>query len=89
MLLLKNPQFLPNHYKIWSNYGTHECQCIQISNGEASNFGYFIKNDFYCNSQSFRDCPEGPFNWKLLLIGVVSAKEIRKKVPDLQVGGPV
>ena len=23
MLLLKNPQFLPNHYKTWSKQGTH------------------------------------------------------------------
>ena len=37
-------------------------------NGEVWNFGYFIKNDFYCNSQSFRDFPEAPFNWKLFKI---------------------
>ena len=55
--------------------------------GEVWNIGYFIKNDFYCNSQSFRDCPEAPFNWKLLLIGIVSAKGIWKKVSNLQVGG--
>ena len=37
------------------------------------NFGYFIKNYFYCNSQSFRDCSEAPFlNWKMLLIGIIT-----------------
>ena len=41
-----------------------------------SNFGYYFENDFYCNSQSFRVSPEAPFNWKLLLIGIVSAKGI-------------
>ena len=53
-----------------------------------SNFGYFIKNDFYCNNQSFRDSSEAPFNWKLLLIGIISAKGIWKKFPILKVGGP-
>ena len=43
-----------------------------------SNFGYFIKNDFYCDNQSFRDCSEAPFKWKLLLIGTISAKGIWK-----------
>ena len=50
-------------------------------------FGYYNENDFYCNSQSFRVCPEVPFNWNLLLIGILSAKGIWKNVPILQVGG--
>ena len=31
--------------------------------------------------------PEAPFNWKMLPIGIVSAKGIWKKVSILQVGG--
>ena len=38
-----------------------------------SNFGYNIENDFHCNDQ-------------MLIIGIVSAKGIRKNVPVLQVG---
>ena len=54
-----------------------------------SNFGYYIENDFYCNTQSLGVCPKALFNWKLLLIGIVSAaKGIWKNVPILQVGGP-
>ena len=45
-------------------------------------------NDFYCNTQSLGVSPEALFNWKLLLIGIVSAKGIWKHVPILQVGGP-
>ena len=30
--------------------------------------------------------PEAPFNWKLLLIGTVSAKGIWKNIPILQEG---
>ena len=57
-------------------------------NGEVSNFGYFIQNDFYCNIQSFRDCPETKFNCKLLLIGINSAKGIFKNVSIRKVGVP-
>ena len=52
-----------------------------------SNFGYYIENDFHCYSQSLKVSPEAPFYWKLLIIGKVSAKGIRKNVPGLQVGG--
>ena len=51
-----------------------------------SNFGYYIENDFYCNIQIFRVSPEAPFNWNLLLIGILSAKGIWK-ILILQVGG--
>ena len=40
------------------------------------------------SSQSFRDSSEAPFNWKLLLIGVDTAKGIFLKFPNLQVGEP-
>ena len=52
-----------------------------------SNFGYYIENDFHCNSQSLKVSPEAPFNWKLLIFGIVSAKRIRKILPVLQVCG--
>ena len=35
-----------------------------------------IKNNFYFNNQSLRVSPEAPFNWNLLLIGILSAKGI-------------
>ena len=37
--------------------------------------------------QSLRVCHEAPFYWKLLKIGSVSVRDIRKSVPNLQVGG--
>ena len=42
------------------------------------NFGYYNENDFYVygNTQSLGVYTEAPFNWKLLLIGIVSAKGI-------------
>ena len=57
-------------------------------NGKSFNFGYFVQDDFYCNSQSFRDCPEAPINWILLLMGIVGAKRVGKYVPILLVFGP-
>ena len=55
-----------------------------------SNFGYYIENDFHSNSQSLKvSSPETPLNWKLLIIGIVSAKGIRKNVADIQEGGSV
>ena len=56
-------------------------------NGEVWNFGYFIKNDFYCNSQSFRLRHLAPFDWKFLQIGTLRAKDLRKNVSILQKGG--
>ena len=53
-----------------------------------SNFRYYNEDEFYCNTQSLAVSPDAPFDWKLLLIGIVSAKGIWKKVPILQVGGP-
>ena len=52
-----------------------------------SNFGYYIENDLHCYIQSLKVSPETPFYWKLLIIGIVSAKRIRKILPVLQVGG--
>ena len=50
------------------------------------NFGYNNKSHFQCNTQSLKVFLEAPFNWKLLLIGIVSAKGIWKNVPILQEG---
>ena len=47
------------------------------------NFGYYNKGHFHCNAQSLGVYPEAPFNWKLLLIGIVIAKGIWKKHPHL------
>ena len=56
-------------------------------NGEEWIFVYFTKIDFFCCNQSFRDCPEAPFNWKLFKIGIRSAKDIREDVPTFLVWG--
>ena len=53
-----------------------------------SNFDHYNESHFRYYTQSLKVSPEAPFNWKLLIIGIVSAKGIRKNVPDLQVGGP-
>ena len=52
------------------------------------NFRYYNEDEFYCNTQRLAVSPDAPFDCKLLLIGIVSAKGIFKKVPILQVGGP-
>ena len=52
------------------------------------NLRYYNEDEFYFNTQSLVVSPDAPFDWKLLLIGIVSAKGIWKKVPILQVGGP-
>ena len=39
-----------------------------------SNFRYYNEDEFYCNTQSLAVSPDAPFNWKLLQIGIVSAK---------------
>ena len=51
------------------------------------NFRYYNEDEFYCNTQSLAVSPDAPFDWKLLLIGIVSAKGIWKKASILQVGG--
>ena len=44
---------------------------------KSQTLGTSLKMTFIvANSQSFRDCPEAPFNWKLFLIVIVSAKGI-------------
>ena len=55
-----------------------------------SKFGYYkyMKMTFIVNTQSLEVSPEAPFNWKLLLTGIVSSKGIWKNVPILQVGWP-
>ena len=50
--------------------------------------GQLLLKAHIIRSQNLSASPEAPFNWKLLLIGIVSAKGIWKKVPILQVGGP-
>ena len=54
-----------------------------------SNFDYYNKSPFQCNAQSLKVFLEAPFNWKLLLFGIVSAKGISKNVPILQLGGHI
>ena len=51
-------------------------------NGEVWNFGHFIKNDFYCNSQSFILRHLAPFDRKFLQIGTLRAKYLRKNVQE-------
>ena len=53
-----------------------------------SNFDHYNVSHFQCNNQSLKVSPETPFSWKLLIIGIVSAKGIRKNLPVLQVGRP-
>ena len=51
-----------------------------------SNFGYYIENDFHCN-HVMEFFPKLHFIGNWLIIGIVSAKGLRKNVLVLQVGG--
>ena len=51
-----------------------------------SNFDYNNKSYFQCNTQSLKVSPEVPFNCKLLIFGIVSAKGIGKNFPVLHRG---
>ena len=55
---------------------------------ELSNFDYYNESHFQCNTQSLKVSPEAVFNWKLFIIGIVSAMWIRKNVTVLQVSEP-
>ena len=51
-----------------------------------SNLDHYYESHFQYYTQSLKVSPIAPFNWKLLIISIVSTKGIRKNLSVLQVG---
>ena len=53
------------------------CNILQLNGASGK-----TEVEIYCYTQSLAVSPDASFDWKLLLIGIVTTKGIRKKSPS-------
>ena len=50
MLLVKNPQYLPDHYETLTQYGTHEYLIVSKFRNDRVNIVDFLIKAYFCQS---------------------------------------